>query len=205
MTAVTLNRYRANGALPGLLAEFAAAVKLHAKDSFDAVVLASSPAHCRFARLRPDDGAEPQLDWGEKGFAMRWGDMFELRAFCDAAEFRWLRDADGSGRAAWLAEAGGPTPSWGKADKIEAVETLPRRYLLWGKWDPDAKDVPAGWTVLSAARVGRLWLPINLDNKPFARLAALEYVAVDADDGIAFVAEERLTDIRPYEPTEEAA
>lgn len=136
-----------------------------------------SPAAARWQRLPGDPDAT----------------TFELRAFDAEAEVRWLRSPTGGDLSILASDAGRQSVpdhhdlTWAST---AYANSLPSSYLLWG----EASD--SGHLVES--RIGEIDLPVS---EPVAgsryQLAAIEYVAVDASSGSAYVAEERLVGIHP--------
>jgi len=155
-----------------------------------------APTACGFARWENGPGTWAPLPADE---------VFEVRLFGPELELRWLHEATGLGRAAWVAErpvdlglGTAMSPTTRDAEVIEA------RYLVWGEHDPYAKSANGeGWTVLSTARIGAQEVPVEArwpereepddDDKKLVVLHAREYVdeVASAGDGNAAVVEER--------------
>ena len=122
-------------------------------------------------------------------------DVFEARVFTPDAELRWLHEADQKGRAVFLTEDENLLPAdFDPVPALAAIETLPTQYLLWG----EPASASGQWTTLSAGRIGPRDVPIRATGGR-VRLAAREYVAVD-EHGNAYIAEERLIGLEPYQP-----
>lgn len=118
-------------------------------------------------------------------------DAFEARIFNERWELRWLQTgmdrSERLGRAVLVGEAAPP----GCEAEPTTVEPLEREYILWGQGDGVAKD---GWSLLSLARIGPLWVPITgIERNDLVRLTAREFVARDRETGNAYIADERLT------------
>ena len=101
------------------------------------------------------------------------GQAFEVRAFCDDWELRWIREGT-NGVATLLSEKlipeyGGPKPS-----KIELEDTLDRSYLLWGQRGDGSQS--SGWTTLTNGRTGPIRVPIG-DCTARIKLKVREYLA----------------------------
>jgi CRISPR-associated protein (TIGR03984 family) len=159
-----------------------------------AVALLYTPHECRLARFHT--GALRDRE----GSAIAIVDnAFEARIFNETCELRWLQAAmDGAtrvGRAALIGEgiAGGAV--------VEA-EPLPRSYIVWGQGDGINQ---AGWSLVSTARIGPLWLPIDgIGAREMVEVTACEYIARDSETGNAYIADERLTGLRRYGETNNA-
>lgn len=159
-----------------------------------AVALLYTPHECQLARF--DAGA---LRDHEGSAIAIVGDTFEARIFNETCELRWLQASiDGAtrvGRAVLIGEgiAGGAA--------IEA-EPLHRSYIVWGQGDGINR---AGWSRVSTARIGPLWLPIDrIAAREMVEVTAREYIAREPGTGNAYIADERLTGLRRYRETSNA-
>lgn len=161
-----------------------------------ATTIVYTPAACRFAVLRRDQGDPATLlapNAHGTPAPLPLEEAFEVRAFNEDAELRWLHESGGRGTAVLLSER--PAADLadcldGEAASVTAIDRIEHAYLLWGEAQ-NAGSCPPGWSHLCEARVGTVWVPLPLRETERARLAALEYVAA-FDDGNAAVAEERL-------------
>ena len=69
-------------------------------------------------------------------------------------------------------------------------------YLVWGEGNAGtAATAPGGWTRLTAARIGALWVPCEAGAKRRVELTAREYFERQAFGNVAFV-RERLRGLR---------
>jgi CRISPR-associated protein (TIGR03984 family) len=157
-----------------------------------AVALLYAPGWCRFGRVD-----EAGLFTGPPGEPLLLAEVYEARAFHEAAELRWWNDpVAGQHRAALLAGQPITPDGWqGGATRMTVIDTIEQTYLLWGK----AGGASPGWTTLTAARIGRLDVPTA--GGPRVVVRAREYLQ-QFDDGNVAVAEERLLAVEPYEPEE---
>ncbi len=165
-----------------------------------AVGLFYAPGWCGFGLV--DERGNVSGSEAEKPLPLRT--IYEARVFRADAELRWWNDpVGGEHRAALLSEDGLTPPGWEPDGKPLAVlETICRRYLLWGQRAEPRTDLRAGWTRLTTARIGALDVPRT--GGDHFRILAREYLATFADGNVA-VAEERLLEIEPYtyNPAEE--
>lgn len=136
---------------------------------------------------------------------------FEVRAFCDDWELRWIREGT-NGVATLLSEkqisAGGwfarltsnirswvfkgerplYVRDWPEPSKTELEDTLNRRYLLWGERKGDSQG--SGWTKLTNGRTGPIDVPVgNCTSR--IQLKVREYLA-RFEDGNVCVFDQRL-------------
>ncbi|MFN7949860.1 MAG: CRISPR-associated protein Csx19 [Blastocatellia bacterium] len=168
---------------------------LQSAEGSQTVALLYAPDRCRFATF-----ADGQLR-DEKGVALNAQtvrNVFEARVFNPVAELRWLHTAHGAGDAALLAEqdiasylAHTPVAAC-EFDRLDELEPLEQIYLLWGE---STGSAPApGWQRLTAARIGRLDVPLPQPLAPRQRvqLLAREYLREVDKYGNVAVVEERL-------------
>ncbi len=126
--------------------------------------------------------------------------VFEARVFDEHRELRWWHDTGGKGRAVVISEDTDRLPAGGDpVDPVPAIDVIDGGYLLWGR----TTDTPApGWVTLATARIGSLQLPapppLPGDSPDLHRIRfdVREYVAVEPTHGNAYVAEERLVQLR---------
>ena len=123
--------------------------------------------------------------------------VFEARVFDGVRELRWLNESGGRGRAVLLAEDDAKLPAgFGETlPAMHAFHTLDQQHLLWGEAEPSDGS---GWTTLYAPRIGSLTVPVETSDR--VRLIVREYVAVEAEHGNAYVADERLVGLVAYSP-----
>jgi len=122
------------------------------------------------------------------GAAFQADQLFELRLFCPDWELRWRRDGS-SGTAKLVADDQAVANKLGQLAPFATFDasTTPvwRRetwQLLWG--EPAGDAALTGWSPLSSARIGRLWVPAEL-SQDCARVAltGYEYFRETGDDG----------------------
>ena len=118
---------------------------------------------------------------------------FEIRAFNEDFELRWLRQ-DESGSGSLIADRRIELADWPEADvqwpaATAAVTSIDVPLLLWGELEDTEPD---GWSSLTTAQIGRHWVPF-VPAEGVQRIALLtrEYLA-DGPDGNAYVAAQRL-------------
>ncbi|WP_322777750.1 CRISPR-associated protein Csx19 [Frankia sp. Cas4] len=172
-------------------------------DLGDAVALLASPKRYTVARLSGGrlTGSEKTVDLPAAGSAA----VFEARIFNRDAELRWLHTGNGVGTAVILAESPDPCARLAEAlPRLDAVETIENKYLLWGRPLPagDDADADAGgsgprWVRLAEARIGQLDVPLPRAPRrdECAYLRTVEYVTIETEHGNAGVAEERLVEL----------
>lgn len=189
MNAVTLYIAKAQGQLNELLADFAGAT------SDGLIGMAFTPWVFAFVRIQSAPGAAPNI--------IAPGDvsldaLYELRAFHADAEFRWRRVQGRSMQAAVLSEKELVLSRPWESSPTTCLGSIRRNYVMWGSLHGPPRH---GWSTLAERRIGALPIPTDIPNdRPYARITAIEYVAVEEEHGNAYVAEERLTGIEPYEP-----
>jgi len=143
----------------------------------DAIALVYAPGQCGFAKI------------AEGNLLQRFPHAYEVRAFNEHLELRWLNASNGVGNAAILSDSKKSITDWTLISEPE-LDTNNTQYLLWGEF---VKPLSGGWTQLGAARIGALPVPIpGVGKDQRVHLCAVEYIAVD-EYGSAFVCEERLT------------
>ena len=164
-----------------------------------ATALIYGPRDCVFARLGSDGklAFSPDRSWPSAE------PVFEARVFSPIAEFRWLHQAAGRGRAVLLTEDAKLLEGLTKWDKLSTITTanedglrdfLDIRYLLWGTGTGDVID--EGWSRLAESRIGALDVPVqDIQQGGHAVLVSREYIVVEPDSGNAEVAEERLMSV----------
>lgn len=114
-------------------------------------------------------------------------DAYELRIFSSQGELRWLQNG-GSGQAAFVTDNKAKVDvssleKWKKKPEIAIQDDnrIRQQYLLWGKEAESTAPNREGWTVLGAARIGRLYVPGSFSLQKDGRLA-LQYYEYIGDD-----------------------
>ncbi|NJP97984.1 hypothetical protein HCN51_52650 [Nonomuraea sp. FMUSA5-5] len=157
-------------------------------DMEGACAFLTTPTAFSIARVR---GGTCEMPQGRVDLAA----VYEARVFTPRAELRWMET---EGHAVVLTEEEGILPpSFSEhLPPMQAVATLPARYLVWGH----ASSPRPGWVTLRSREVGAITLPSPRSATDRVRLTAREYVVADTDHGNAYVAEERLVGFEPYSP-----
>jgi CRISPR-associated protein (TIGR03984 family) len=134
--------------------------------------LVYTPSHCFVAVL--NDGRL----WRTRGREVPLDQVFEARVFSCRAELRWLHRSNGDGGAVLLSEDPDCLSECGNTltedVSLTALETVKHTYLLWGKGVNVETD---GWSLLTEARIGKLWVPLTGLGDGRAHLSAVEYLA----------------------------
>ena len=112
---------------------------------------------------------------------------FELRAFCNDWELRWIREGT-DGVATLLSEEPISACGWSEPSEIKLEDTLDRSYLLWGKHEGKSQD--SGWTTLKSGRIGPINVPVESCTSRI-KLKVREYLA-RFEDGNVCVFDQRL-------------
>lgn len=158
-----------------------------------AVALLYTPHRCYLAVLTDEGHC---VD--EQAQAVDYKAVFEARLFTPECEFRWLNHTGGLGRAVLLSESKiDPYLEQALAD-LQALDTLPQQYILWGEGIEQSAD--DDWSTLATARIGRLPIPIKgIDLNKGACLKSREYLAAETEFGNMAVVEERLLSLTPID------
>lgn len=151
-------------------------------DTKPAIGLIYSPRRCEFVRLENKTLRDSQ------GRPAPLGGVFEVRMFNEQAEMRWLHEANGLGRTALLSGSNLPIhceQNLPEDVSLTALRTLEQTYLLWGEGIDEGKaHLAAGWSRLTAARIGRLDVPIGgIRANQRVELKVIEYLAEYDSDG----------------------
>ena len=128
---------------------------------------------------------------------------FEIRAFTEDFELRWLRRGEsGSGclisertvaLEGWLPPAMPAIPWLGEEAPFTTIDAP---LLLWGDLESREED---GWTSLTTPQIGRHWVPFTpAEGVRRIALLAREYLA-SGPQGNVYVAAERLVGFRESE------
>jgi len=182
----TLFLYRAQEiALREALSQWLAALKGNGGAHQDVTALAYGRDSCLVTRVTPDGNLEHPDENSP--------DPYEVRAFTEKSELRWLRTpaTPDAGRAAILSDDSLDMPPVWHREQVPIAGTLCQQYLIWG--EGTGRSVPQGWSQVGEARIGALLLPVS-DIKQGERvfLRTVEYLCVDQEHGNTFVYDERL-------------
>lgn len=160
-----------------------------------AIGLFYSPTACAMGRWL---NGEMQ---GATGEPMGLDQVFEAKIFNETYELRWLNQSRNLGPAALISEQA-LAPFGAFTEDVSLPQSLiphDQQYLLWGEGlNPSQGRSPqSGWSCLSAARIGRLDVPIeNLQPNQRVQLLTREYFGELTDSRFDFgnvvVLEERL-------------
>ncbi len=156
---------------------------LPALSAKQAVALIYTPQRCLLAAL---ENKELRLSNGK---AVALAEVFEARIFNEDAELRWWHQQDGQGRVVLLsAKAQSECQKTLTEDvSLKPLHVLEQTYLLWGEGINQNKyESATGWSRLTAARIGRLDVPLpGASDQQRVQLKTLEYlVEYDADGKI---------------------
>ena len=152
-----------------------------------AVAIIYSPTCCQFAKVQENGNLT-----NAKNEIISIDKVFELRAFNQNCELRWLNELNGEGKAVLISEQNISDYLDHKISEISALDTIHQQYILWGE---KAKTVStSGWGKLATARIGSIDVPVQgLTANKRVYLIAVEYLKVTDDNGNVSVVEERLT------------
>jgi len=123
---------------------------------------------------------------------------YELRAFTECSELRWLcvPSERGTGRAAVLSDKSlGMPPAW-QQEPLPIAGTLHQEYLVWG--EGTGRSTAPGWSEVGEARIGALLLPLaDVARGKRVTLHTVEYLRVEPEHGNTHVYAERLVKLEP--------
>lgn len=163
------------------------AARVFADASRAPVMFAMSAIWCGFATVGTDGSWATADD-----DPLDWRTIFEVRAFHDDAELRWLHQGGGRGTAVLLSEKPGQLPAgWEQDDCPYRNRIGGVRYLLWGAGQTPTPP-RTGWSRLNEHRIPSFGAPVELDDGQRAQVHAIEYLDMDPDSGRAVVVAERL-------------
>jgi CRISPR-associated protein (TIGR03984 family) len=150
-----------------------------------AIGLFYSPTQCFFGKVVADQVT------GHDGHGLALKDVFEARVFNERGELRWLNERDGHGRAVLISEKVINSYLDHDLPEVDVIDSNDQQYLLWG--EGTGGEAIEGWSCLSAARIGKLVVPIpGVERNERVRLQVCEYLSVNDCHGNVVVAEERL-------------
>lgn len=155
------------------------------------VALLYSPVCCQFAKVQPDGTLTDS-----QGAPIDLSMVFEARAFNKISELRWLNKLDGEGKAVLLSEQDISGFSTDSIPDLDAIDTIPQEYLLWGKGFTNSSSSNLGWGKLASSRIGSINVPIlGLTSNRRVYLKACEYLSEVDEHGNVAVVEERLIEL----------
>ncbi|MBF2087002.1 CRISPR-associated protein Csx19 [Thermoleptolyngbya sp. C42_A2020_037] len=164
-----------------------------------AIALLYSPQACRFGKLESDGQVticcNSKQDWQEQHLDLSpesKAKVFEARVFNEQAELRWLSIPGRKGKAVLIAETDLGNGFADHREPLTYLETLDQTYVLWGK--RLAQRTPEQWSILSAARIGSMSVPISAgtSSQDTVILHSREYLGEVDKYGNVAVQEERL-------------
>ncbi|MDG2618057.1 CRISPR-associated protein Csx19 [Thermoleptolyngbya sichuanensis XZ-Cy5] len=161
-----------------------------------AIALLYSPQACSFGRLV--DGqikicTNSKQSWQEQTLDL--SSVFEARVFNERAELRWLSIPGSKGKAVLISETGLGNTFADDTNELNYLKAVEQTYLLWGEPLNKVKQpAPANWSILSAARIGAMPVPISpgSNNQTVVELHSREYLGEIEPYGNVAVQEERL-------------
>ncbi|WP_297080361.1 CRISPR-associated protein Csx19 [Thermoleptolyngbya sp. M55_K2018_002] len=165
-----------------------------------AIALLYSPQACSFGRLE-SDGRVTICRNGKQGWQEQTLDlspMFEARVFDEQAELRWLSIPGSKGKAVLISETELGKKFADDTGELSYLKAAEQTYLLWGEPLNKVKQAaPANWSILSAARIGTMPVPIapGSNNQTVVELRSREYLGEIEPYGNVAVQEERLMNL----------
>jgi CRISPR-associated protein (TIGR03984 family) len=151
-----------------------------------AIGLFYSPTACEFAKIQDGNITD------RTGTDLDLTHVFEARIFNQEFELRWLNRDSGTGRAVLLSQNDINKYLTDDVPEIQAIDIIDSQYLLWGEGTGN-KQIDPGWSLISAARIGKLAVPIaGIDRNDRVKLRFREYLGVCDEHGNVAVVEERL-------------
>ena len=125
------------------------------KNGEEALGLVMTPNACGLCAWRHDDAS------GSASFegGMSLDEAFEIRAFSERWELRWIRDGS-DGIATLMSEDLNGLPGWNDRKKIALAGFRDRRYLLWGEVRPN-DGAGTGRLTLGNPRTGPMQVPLR--------------------------------------------
>ena len=163
----------------------------------DAVALLYAPHFCAFAQLQSNGTLTAAQGVLEIEFLAT---VFEARLFTPQVELRWWHQQGGTGRTVLLTDdqANLALDNYlSSPDQQSLVGTIEQTYLLWGKGVAKPAELPASWSRLTTARIGRLHIPAPNVTCGYVHLKVREYLAETDQHGNVAVVEERLLELVP--------
>jgi CRISPR-associated protein (TIGR03984 family) len=162
----------------------------------EGVAIIYSPICCQFAKVEQNGDLKDANNQ-----ILSLDKVFELRAFNQNYELRWLNESNGEGKAVLISEQNIsdyldddiPEIQVLNIPEIEIVGTINRQYILWGEGARNQST--SGWGKLATARIGSIDVPVSgLTANKRVYLKAVEYLKETADDdnGNVSIVEERL-------------
>lgn len=152
----------------------------------EGVALIYSPTCCQFAKVEQDGDLK-----NANNQSLSLDKIFELRAFNQNFELRWLNELNAEGKAVLISEQNISSYLDEDICPVVALETIHQQYILWGKGIKAVST--SGWSKLTVARIGCIDVPVRgLTTDKRVYLKAVEYLQEFDDNGNVSVVEERL-------------
>ncbi len=148
-----------------------------------------TPAHFLFCKWN-----NSTLEFGIAGEPEQ---IYEAKLFCEAGEFRWVRNPQFglAGNAAWVSETEKSLSGWEPQTPLDVLPIDGDRLMTGNV--TSAHDRLAGWSWMDAPRHGKVALPASGIGRPVFRVR--EYLGnapgSAGEDGNRMVIEERITAI----------
>ncbi|QKD83389.1 TIGR03984 family CRISPR-associated protein [Thermoleptolyngbya sichuanensis A183] len=167
-----------------------------------AIALLYSPQACSFGRFESNGQVticcnskqgNSKQDWQEQTLDL--SSVFEARVFNERAELRWLSIPGSKGKAVLISETNLEKKFADDTNELNYLKAVEQKYLLWGEPLNKVKQpAPANWSILSAARIGAMPVPISpgSNNQTVVELHSREYLGEIEPYGNVAVQEERL-------------
>ncbi|MBD2279397.1 MAG: TIGR03984 family CRISPR-associated protein [Dolichospermum sp. DEX189] len=154
----------------------------------EAVAIIYSPTSCQLAKVDQNGDLT-----NAKNEMISLDNVFELRAFNQNYELRWLNESNGKGKAVLISEQNISDYLYADISEIKELHKNPQQYILWG--EKASTESTSGWAKLSTARIGSIDVPIKglTGGDKRVYLNAIEYLQADEQYGNVSVVEERLT------------
>jgi CRISPR-associated protein (TIGR03984 family) len=151
------------------------------------IALLYSPTCCQFAKVTTNG-----ILTNFQGETITLNDVFEVRAFNETSELRWLNNLGGKGQAVLISESDICNYLQEYISSLIDLNIIEQEYILWG--EAVTTSVNAGWQKLAKSRIGSIHVPVTgLNTNQRVYLTAIEYLKADEEYGNVSVVEERLT------------
>lgn len=152
----------------------------------NAVAIIYSPTCCQFAKVQENGNLT-----NAKNEIISIDKVFELRAFNQNYELRWLNELNGKGKSVLISEQKISNYLDDDISEIQELDKIPQQYILWG--EGINTESTSEWAKISTARIGSIDVLVQgLTANQRVYLKAVEYLQVTDDNGNVSVVEERL-------------
>lgn len=113
---------------------------------------------------------------------------FELRAFCEVWELRWLKNADGGKAAVWTHCDVFPNGFAADDKRSIHVKAMDNQYVMWGKVS-SLENQADGYCNLTSPRIGNLKIPFVGQVGEQLVLKTWEYFRTEEYGNVVFAGE----------------